>query len=120
MKSVKTIRVCRCGCPLIWTFAFDYCERYCLNCGNKGGMFGTGEDVPITQELRFKKRLIDSVWNVIYSRKGLVPVSCQTSGCKKCKNSSEKHYDHLTKIQKENDKIAREYLQKFIGVFNNK
>ncbi len=110
-KNQKTIRVCDdCGIPLIWTFAFDYKERYCLNCGLSGGMFGTGTDKPATRELVFKQKLVNAVWKIIYGKKGLVPKSSQRCNCKKCDNSSEVHYQHLTKSEKEWDIIAREHL----------
>ena len=116
----QTIRVCdHCKTPLIWTFAFDYSERYCLNCGSKGGMLGTGEDVPATRELKFKKKLVDKIWGTIYGRKGLVPVSCQRGNCKKCETSNERHYNHMPKSQKEWDTIARKYLEKVRGLFND-
>lgn len=116
-KTSQTIRVCgECGVPLIWTFAFDYKERYCLNCGEGGGMFGTGNDVPATRELIFQKKLVDTIWKkVIYGKKGLVPKSCQRSNCKKCDSSSERHYNHLTPTEKEWDEIARKYLQSLQG-----
>ena len=115
-KNRKTIRVCsKCRTPLIWTFAFDYKERYCLTCGTSGGMLGTGDDVPVTRELIFKQRLVNAIWNVIYSRKGLCPISSQRCGCKKC-NGNEKHYEHLSKAEIEWDKIARKYLNKVKGI----
>lgn len=117
-KEPKTIRVCDdCGVPLIWTFAFDYQERYCLNCGAMGGMLGTGEDVPATRELIFQQKLVNAVWNVIYGKKGMVSVSVvEKTGCKKCSESDEAHYNHLTKAEKEWDTIARAYLEKVKGL----
>jgi hypothetical protein len=114
-KSKPEIRVCSdCGFPLIWTFAFDYCERYCVNCGSKGGMFGTGEDIPATRELIFQKKLVDAIWKVIYGKKGLVPTGGSRTNCKICNsNSSERHYYHMTKAEKEWDSIARKYLKLF-------
>lgn len=116
-KSPKTIRVCDdCGVPLIWTFAFDYQERYCLNCGAMGGMLGTGEDVPATKELLFQEKLVNAVWKIIYkTKKGLVPASAKKEGCKKCDDTTEKHYRHLTKAEKEWDTIARAYLESLNG-----
>ena len=117
-KEPKTIRVCdECGVPLIWTFAFDYQERYCLNCGAMGGMLGTGEDVPATRELIFQQRLVNGVWGVIYkTKKGLVPVSAgRPDGCEKCRTEKGYHYNHLTKAEKEWDTIARAYLKKLRG-----
>lgn len=118
-KYEKTIRVCdECSIPLIWTFAFAYKERYCLNCGASGGMLGTGKDVPATREIIFQKKLVDAVWGVIYSRKGLVPSSSQRTNCNKCKKSSEYHIKHLTKIEQEDNEIARNYLDQFKGFLN--
>lgn len=120
----KTIRVCSvCGVPLIWTFAFDFCERFCLNCGAKGGMLGTGDDVPVTRELMFQKKLVDKIWRVIYGGKGLIPNGKYgRSGCKKdskegsYSSSCNDHRAHLTKSEKEWNEIARKYLEKFKGV----
>lgn len=116
-KTNKTIRVCDdCGCPLIWTFFFAYKERYCLNCGVAGGMMGTGEDVPATRELIFKKKLVDAIWKVLYSNKGLIPRSeFSRIGCKKCGND---HREHLSNSEVEWNEIATKYLEKFKGVFN--
>ena len=118
-KSPKTIRVCdECKAPLIWTFAFAYKERYCLNCGASGGMLGTGEDVLATRELIFQKRLVDAIWGVIYGKKGLVPSDSQRTNCKKCRSSSEYHIKHLTKTQKKDNEVSRNYLEKLKGLFN--
>lgn len=115
-NAQRTIRVCDdCGVPLIWTFAFDYKERYCLNCGMSGGMLGTGKDVKATKELIFQEKLVNNMWKVIYGKKGLVPKSSQRTNCKKCDNSSERHYEHLSKAEKEWDEIARSYLEKLQG-----
>lgn len=115
-KPNQTIRVCdNCGVPLIWTFAFDYQERYCLNCGAGGGMLGTGKDVLRTRELIFQKKIVDAIWKVIYDGKGLVPTGGRRDGCKKCE--VENHYHHLSKAEMEWDKIARDYLKKLQGIF---
>lgn len=114
----KTIRVCDdCGVPLIWTFAFAYQERYCLNCGAMGGMLGTGKEVPVTKELLFQQRLVEAIWNVIYkSRKGLLPDSeFGRTDCKKDNGTCHNHQEHLTKAEKEWNAIARTYLIKFRG-----
>ena len=116
-KEEKMIRICDgCGVPLIWTFAFDYREWYCVNCGTGGGMLGTGKDVPATRELLFQQRLVEAVWGVIYrTKKGFVPKSAKKDGCKKCNDTNERHYEHLTKAGKEWDTIARAYLWKVRG-----
>ena len=41
--------------PLIWTFSFPGAEYWCPHCGYINGMFGAGEEVDETSEL--KKRL---------------------------------------------------------------
>lgn len=118
-KEEKTIRVCdNCATPLIFTFAFDYKERYCLNCGESGGMLGTGYDTLATRERIFEKKIVDAIWKVLYGKKGFVPKSAQRSGCKKCVGNA-RHYDHLTKAEQEWDKIAREYLTKLQGIFTH-
>ena len=118
-KEKPTIRICGCGTPLIWTFAFAYNERYCLNCGTPTPMFDGNDDVEATRELKFKKELVDAIWKVIYTKKGLLPSGTYTRrNCKKC-NEDQNHNNHLAKAEKELDKIAREYLEKFKGFFNN-
>ena len=117
-QEKKTIRVCdNCGSPLIWTFAFDYKERYCLNCGLGGGMLGTGTDMPVTRELIFQEKLVNAIWKVIYGKKGLVPISAGRTNCVKCLVGG-RHYNHLSKAEKEWDKIARLYLEKIKGFIN--
>lgn len=37
--------------PLIWTFAFPFCEWWCPHCGDIGAMFGTGRLVDSDAEL---------------------------------------------------------------------
>lgn len=114
----KTIRVCdRCGVPLLWTFAFDYQERFCLNCGEGGGMLGTGKDIPVTKDLLFQERLVNAIWKVIYlSKKGLLPNGkFGRTNCKKDNGTCNNHREHLTKTEKEWDVIARTYLIKLRG-----
>lgn len=119
-KRVKpTIRVCnQCQCPLIFTFAFAYAERYCLNCGAKGGMLGTGTDVPLTKELRIKNRAIQALWGVIYGNKqGLQPSGSQRTGCKKCAGGAY-HINHLTESEVAYDKEVRKLLESAKGLFD--
>lgn len=100
-KTERTIRVCdRCATPLIWTFAFAYKERYCLNCGAVGGMMGTGRDVPATRELVFKENIVNAIWKVIYGKKGLMPSGVFARvGCKKCGDDHREHAP-ITAIEK--------------------
>ena len=77
-------------------------------------MLGTGDNIPTTRELIFKKKLVDAIWKVIYGKKGLVPTSSQRNKCKICDNNrGERHYQHMSKSEKEWDKIARDYLKHF-------
>lgn len=120
-KTNRTIRVCdNCSTPLIWTFAFLYCERFCLNCGMKGGMLGTGTDVPTNRDLIFKKKLVNAIWGVIYGKKGLMPSGdFSRNNCKKCIDENC-HRKHLTKTEVEWDEIARKYLKRFEGTITTK
>lgn len=56
MKEEKQIKVCsnhsEKQIPLIWTFAFPGAEYWCPYCGYTSGMFGAGENVPLTPELK--------------------------------------------------------------------
>ena len=116
-RKKEYIRVCDCGTPMIWTFFFPFCERFCLNCGRKGGMLGTGDSVPATRELIFKKRLVDAIWKELYSNKGMLPGGDYTrSNCKKCRD--EKHWQHLSKAEKEWDAVATPFLKRFEGLFD--
>lgn len=120
-KEEPTIRVCDCGTPLIWTFCWAYAERYCLNCGSNSGMMGGGNDVLATKELRFKKKLVDSIWKVLYGKKGLLPRSnYQRSNCRKCKELNQDHNNHLSAAEQEWDGIATKYLQTFQGFFDDR
>lgn len=54
-KEKEEIRICSCHdeqVPLIWTFAFNGSEYWCPACGFNGGMFGSGENVEATKELK--------------------------------------------------------------------
>lgn len=118
-RQKKTIRVCDyCKTPLIWTFAFPYAERFCINCGHTGGMLGTGTNVDATSELIFEEKLINAIWKVIYGKKGLMPSgSFGRTNCKKC-GSSNNHREHATKAELDGDRIARRWLEKIEGTFN--
>lgn len=54
----ETIKMCyRCGkTPLLWTFKFVGAEYWCPSCGYTSGMFGAGQDVPATEELKQLKQ----------------------------------------------------------------
>lgn len=118
-KQKRTVRVCDyCDTPLIWTFAFPYAERFCINCGHKGGMLGTGKDIDATRDVIFKEKLVNALWKVIYGRKGLIPTGSQRTNCRRCDTSNEYHCNHLTKAEKEWDSIAREWLKNLEGIFD--
>lgn len=117
MKKQKEIKICECGTPLIWTFAFAYAEYYCLNCGFSGGMLGSGKCVPATKELIFKQKLVKAIWKVIYSRKGLAPEGGRKINCKECDKSRYAHNSHLSESEKEWNEIAKKYLNQFKGIF---
>jgi hypothetical protein len=84
-------------------------------------MMGTGSDLKVTKELRFKKKLVDAIWKVLYGKKGLLPRSnYQRSGCKICKEKNEDHNHHISATEKEWNEIATKYLNQFIGIFEEK
>lgn len=112
-KQKPTVRICGCGTPLIWTFAFAYSERYCLNCGQPTPMFDGNNDVPLTKELQLKKKLVEVMWKVIYN-KYLPKGNFQQGDCKKCVGNAY-HNNHLTKGEVEYDKIASKLLEKVKG-----
>lgn len=115
----KEIRVCEeCGTPLIWTFRWDYKERYCLNCGALGDMF-LGKNVELTKELKLKERIVNRIWKSLYGKTGdLLPISSgyQKSNCKKCQ-IEKSHSLHLSKREIRNNKVAEKILNKMIGIF---
>ena len=54
-KEIEEIKICSCHeeqVPLIWTFAFNGSEYWCPACGFNGGMFGSGQRVELTKELK--------------------------------------------------------------------
>ncbi len=55
----KEIRICSnhddYQVPLIWTYAFNGCEYWCPYCGFTGGMMGSGDLFPETEELVERK-----------------------------------------------------------------
>lgn len=125
MAQKKTIRVCgECKIPLIWTFAFDGNERFCINCQVPTPMFDGNPDEEVTRELIFKKRLVDAIWKVIYGNKGMIPRGrFGRGGCKKddregrFASSCDNHNAHLSKSEVEWDKIARACLANLKGKF---
>jgi len=107
--SKKEIRVCYCGNPLTWTFAFPYKEYVCLNCGRTEGMLGAR--IPITKELIYKAKLDKKIWKVIYNKCGFLPTGSYTiKNCKKC--DIEDHNNHLSKSEIIKDKIAKDFFDK--------
>lgn len=42
--------------PLIYTFAFNNYEFWCPYCGKREGIMGAGMNVPITEELKKRKK----------------------------------------------------------------
>lgn len=81
-------------------------------------MFDGNPDKEATRDIVFKKKLVDAIWRVIYSKKGYLPSGrFGKSKCEKCRSGSGSHRDHLTPAEIEWDKIAREHLKKFKGLF---
>lgn len=120
----KEIRICeKCGTPLIWTFRWDYNERYCLNCGGLGDMF-LGKDVELTNQLKVKKAIVDGIWKILYFKGFLLPASggYRKKKCEKCNNleHSEYHGQHLTEKEKENNEIAEIVLDNMKMLFVKK
>jgi len=122
-RKKRVIRVCaNCGWPLIWTFAFAYNERFCLNCLAPSEMFDGNPDEPASRERIFQKKLVDAIWGVIYGKKGFMPSGkFGRSGCKKDNregryaSSCDDHRAHLSETEKEWDRIARKYLKRLKG-----
>lgn len=106
----EEITVCPfCEEPMIWTFAFSGCELYCLMCGHACGMFG-GKLAKETKELKYKKKLYEKLFKVIYN--DLIPAGAYLNKCKQCKSMKEHHISHATELELLKDKIARETLEK--------
>lgn len=114
------IKICSdCGTPLIWTFRWAGAEYYCLNCGTMGGVFGTGEYVKLTPELRLKRRVVNKIWKSIYSNNRLLLPACRyrRDNCEKCKKGAY-HNQHLTKKEIKGNKIAERILKSVLHLFN--
>jgi len=118
MKKQKEIKVCpNCESPLIWTFYNAYNEYFCLNCHYKHGMIGAGDDIPLTQELRLKEKILKAIWNELYGKGWLLPASNYKKGkCKKCDTTY--HNSHLTKNEIDKNIIAKKMLEKLKHLFN--
>lgn len=118
----KEIRICEnCRTPLIWTFRWDYNERYCMNCGALGDMF-LGKDVPLTHELKIEKAIVDGIWKVLYgNNKPLLPRSggYRKDKCEKC-DKGESHHKHLSKNEIIDNKIAEIVLDNMEMLFDKK
>ena len=117
MKRNKKIKVCdTCGTPLIWTFHWAYKEYFCINCDAHWGMLGAGEDVNATPGLKEQTKRLYKLWRVL--GKYALPVSSfARTGCKKCQGCN--HWEHLSKKEKREDKIARKILEALQGCFLN-
>jgi len=106
----KEISVCNeCGKPVVWTFAFDGAEYYCLMCGNKTGMMGGKTDVPWTPELRAWQIVVEKVWKSLrhfHTGSGRY----RQNGCKKC--ISEDHGHHFKDMEIEKMKVVNSILEK--------
>lgn len=113
-KELKEIKVCEnCQTPLLFTFRWDYSERYCLNCGALGDMF-LGEYAPLTKELRAKEKLVNKIWSALYGKQGfLLPASgkYKKKNCKKCE-VEEYHGSHLTRREKLGNQITEKILKR--------
>lgn len=109
MAKSKTISVCNnCEKPVVWTFAFDGAEYYCLLCAGSTGMFGGKKEVKSTSELVAWKMIIERVWKALrqnHTGSGRYRVS----KCLKCKE--EDHGRHFSKSEIERDKVVRWFLE---------
>lgn len=113
------IRVCaECGNPLIWTFAFAYKERYCINCGGATPMFDGSERQPASAELQFRYWLLNTIWSGLYRRGGLLAKArFKYSDCKLCDERDEDHLSHLTEQEIAANEIAERFRLMLIGRF---
>jgi hypothetical protein len=101
MKEISTCY--KCGKPVVWTFAFDGYEYYCLMCGNKTGMLGGKNDVKSTPELRAWRTMIERLWKVL-RQNHIGNGRYRKDKCKKCAN--EDHGKHFSKSEIEKGKVA--------------
>ena len=54
LDEITEIKICfnhRFRVPLLWTYSFPGTEYWCPYCGHTCGMFGAGDNVPVTKEL---------------------------------------------------------------------
>ena len=110
------INTCRsCNIPIVWTFAFPGAEYFCLKCHGNTGMMGGVLSVKSTPELRAHKRVIEALWKTIY--KFYLPQCNYGKGnCKKCKEKSLSHREHLTK----QEVLCDEYISKVLQALKGK
>jgi len=107
---MSKVMVCN-GCeqPLIFTFAFPYCEYYCLSCGAKGGIFGTGHEVELTPELKSTLVTIHRKWGQV--KRHIVASRFKLTTCNICDKTNENHHQHLTPKEKAKSEWALEKLE---------
>lgn len=106
----KEIAVCRnCGKPLISTCMSNKCEYYCLNCGSGYGILDA-KIVEATKELRYTKSVYYHIFKSLY--KYIIPYGCYKNNCKKCKDMTECHSEHMTEKEVIQEKVAWELLRK--------
>lgn len=95
--SKDQISVCRCGAPLVYTFAFSGAEYFCVECGRKYGMFDA-EQEDATPEI--KKRLKRNEKRWVTMRKGLLSGGAMLRDCDTCSQNNEPHLSHATELEK--------------------
>ena len=113
----REIKVCsNCEIPLIWTFHFPGAEYFCINCGYLSGMLGAGENVDETPELKNQLKHLKRLWKII-CKYSLPKSQFGRVGCKKCTGAN--HWQHITKRERLQNKIADNIIKEFYGCFAN-
>lgn len=103
------IAMCRCGVPLVATFAFARYEFYCLDCGDHLGWLepGAADETPeLVADMDARK----AEWVENAGRKLLVH-GAWNGDCDRCRLGGESHVQHATDAEREADAAAREWIR---------
>lgn len=106
-ETTPTVRICDCGCPLIFTLIFAGSEYFCPNCKGTYGFLGAGKIVDLTPDLRRRNQLVEAWFNDLV--KDFIPGGARLSRCEKCKGE-ETHLEHATDEEIEASERAYEAL----------
>ena len=107
---VPQIALCsKCGCPLVSAYFFPGSEFYCVDCGQKYGLFGNYEEVDLTAELKARYQENERWFCKVA---GDILTGVRLRNCEKC--GHEPHLWHCTEGEREKHNKAMGLLQERI------